>query len=137
MRRWMTGLEAHGLLARVVFPWVFLAGAFPLAAQEVIELPEEDHLFDTDFEEVYRVGSWTGDDWETFGRVTGVAFDPTGNLFILDRQAARIVVVDREGSFVRQFGRVGEGPGEFDGRRMGGLRRTRVSPCPPYGAQRR
>ena len=28
--------------------------------------------------------------------VTGLEFDPTGNLFILDRQAARIVVVDRE-----------------------------------------
>ena len=117
----MTGVRAHGLLARVVFPWVFLAGAFPLAAQEVIELPEEDRLFEADFEEVYRVGARTGDEWETFGRVTGVAFDPTGNLFILDRQAARIVVVDRKGSFVRQFGRVGEGPGEFDGRNISSL----------------
>ena len=116
MRRWTKGL------VRVVFPWVFMAGGVSLSAQEVVELPAEDRLLDTDFEEVYRVGAWTGEDWETFGRVTGVAFDPSGNLYMLDRQAARIVVVDREGGFVRQFGRVGEGPGEFDGRNTSSLR---------------
>ena len=105
----MTGVKAHGLLARVVFPWVFVAGAVPLSAQEVIELPAEDRLLDADFEEVYRVGARTGDEWETFGRVGGVAFGPSGNLYILDTQAARIVVADPEGRFVRQFGRVGEG----------------------------
>ncbi len=115
MRGWTKGLVG------VVFPWVFLAGGVPLAAQEVVELPAEDRLLDADFEEVYRVGALTGEDWETFGRVTGVAFDPSGDLSILDRQAARVVVVDREGGFVRQFGRVGGGPGEFDGRNRSSL----------------
>lgn len=115
MRRWTKGV------ARVVFPWVFVAGAVPLAAQEVVELPAEDRLLAGDFEEVYRVGAWTGEDWETFGRVKRVSFDPSGYLHILDSQAARIVVVDREGRFVRQFGGVGEGPGEFGGRNASSL----------------
>ena len=36
MRRWTKGA------AGAVFPWVFMAGAVPLAAQEVIKLPAED-----------------------------------------------------------------------------------------------
>ena len=114
MRCWTKGV-------RVVFPWVYLVGAVPLLGQEVIELPEADRILDASFEEVYRVGAWDGEDWETFGRVKRVAFDPSGNLYILDTQAARIVVVDRDGAFVRQFGRAGGGPGEFDGGNLNSL----------------
>ena len=88
--------------------------AAPLAAQQVIELPEEDRLLDADFEEVYRVGAVAGEDWETFGNVYDVAFDRDGNLYVVDTQGARIVVVNPEGGFVRQMGGVGQGPGEFD-----------------------
>ena len=49
--------------------------ASPLAAQQVVELPAEDRLLDADFEEVYRVGAVTGEDWETFGNVHDLAFD--------------------------------------------------------------
>ena len=101
-------------VAVVGFALVLSASAVPLAAQEVIELPAADRILDAEFEEVYRVGALTGEEWETFGRVRGLAFDPSGNLYVLDSQAARIVVVDPEGRFVRQFGRAGEGPGEFD-----------------------
>ena len=100
-------------VARSLFALVLAAGAVPLAAQKVIELPGEDRLLDADFEEVYRVGALTGEDWETFGNVYGLAFDRSGNLYVVDNQAARIVVVNTEGGFVRQFGGVGEGPGEF------------------------
>ena len=82
-------------------------------AQEVIELPAEDRRIEADFEELYRVGSMQGDDWDTFGGVAAVAFDATGNLYVLDGQAARITVVDLQGGLVRRIGRVGEGPGEF------------------------
>lgn len=98
----------------VVCACIFAVGAVPLAAQEVIALPAEDRLLDMDFEEVYRVGAGTGDEWETFGNVYGVAFDLSGNLYVVDTQSARIVVVNPEGSFVRQLGGAGEGPGEFD-----------------------
>ena len=86
-----------------------------LAAQEVIQLPAEDRLLEAGFEELYRVGSLQGGDWDTFGRVAAVAFDPAGNLYVLDTQAARISVVDLGGNLVRQIGREGEGPGEFIG----------------------
>lgn len=94
---------------------IVLAGVPPLGAQEVIELPAEDRWLDADFEEVYRVGSMQGDRWDTFGRVGAVAFDAAGNLYVVDTQAAGISVVDLQGNLVRRFGRVGEGPGEFDG----------------------
>ena len=81
--------------------------------QTTIELPADDRALSTDFEEVYRVGSFDGDLWETFGEVTGLSFDAAGNLFILDRQASQVTVVDARGTFVRTVGQAGEGPGEF------------------------
>jgi len=86
----------------------------PLATQQVVELPTADRLLDADFEEIYRLGSMDGDGWDTFGHVGGVGFDGDGNLYILDRVAARIYVVDQQGQLVRQFIGEGEGPGEFE-----------------------
>jgi hypothetical protein len=85
----------------------------PVAAQQVVELTGEDRALSADYEEAYRVGSFDGDVWETFGEIAGTAFDANGNLYIFDRQASRIVVVDPDGNFVREFGSPGEGPGEF------------------------
>ena len=82
-------------------------------AQEVIELPGEDRRLEADFEEVFRVGSALGEGWEEFGTVGRVGFDDAGNLHVFDRLAARVVVVNPDGDFVREFGRRGEGPGEF------------------------
>jgi len=85
----------------------------PVRAQETIQLPGEDRWLDADFEEVYRVGSLAGEDWEQFGRIAGLAFDGAGNLYVLDRQAARVVVVAPDASRLRTIGREGDGPGEF------------------------
>ena len=64
----------------------------------------------------YRVGSIDGDEWEIFGRVHFRAwFDESGNLHLMDDEAGRIVVVDQRGELVREFGRLGEGPGELSG----------------------
>ena len=87
--------------------------ALPLGAQEVIELPAEGTFLDADFEEIYRLGSLEGGGWDTFGRVAGLGFNAAGDLYILDTQAMRISVVDREGSLARRFIGEGEGPGEF------------------------
>ena len=84
-----------------------------LGAQQMVQLPAEDRPLDAGFEEVYRVGSVDGGDWDTFGRIGGVAFDAAGNLYILDTGAVRISVVDPRGELVRQFIGEGEGPGEF------------------------
>lgn len=85
----------------------------PSAAQEVIDLPGQDREIASNFEEVYRVGSFDGDTWETFGEIAGAGFDEAGNLYLLDRQAALITVIDPEGNYLKTIGGPGEGPGEF------------------------
>ena len=92
--------RSTAVVTRSLFALVLPAGAVPLAAQEVIELPGADRFLDADFEEVYRVGALTGEDWETFGNVYGVAFDRSGNLYVVDSGAARIVVVNTEGGWM-------------------------------------
>ncbi len=64
-------------------------------------------------EDVYTVGAYMGEDWESFGLLSDVAFDGAGNAHIVDMRADRIVVVAPDGSFVRMVGGSGEGPGEF------------------------
>ena len=89
----------------------FALGSPALLAQEVIELPAEDRILEPEFEEVYRVGSLDGDEWEQFSRVNAVGFGQSGNLYVMDDQGGRIVIVSQEGEFVRDFGRIGDGPG--------------------------
>ena len=96
--------------------WAVLAsllGATQASAQEVVELPAEDRWLEPDFEEVYRIGSLSGANWEQFGYVYEVAFDGAGQLYILDAQSSLITVVGPDGEFRRTFGGPGEGPGEF------------------------
>ena len=64
-------------------------------------------------EDVYTVGAYMGEDWESFGQIADVAFDGAGNAHILDTWADRIVVVAPDGSFLRMVGGSGEGPGEL------------------------
>lgn len=83
------------------------------AAQQSVEMPRRDRGLEPSLEEVFRVGTFDGDDWETFGEIRQVAFDGAGNLYILDAQTSRFVIVDRNGDFVRMWGQAGEGPGEW------------------------
>ena len=96
-----------------VFVLAGLAVSGPGAAQEIIDLPGQDRHLELDFEELYRVGSLSGADWEQFGTIRMVAFDGAGQLYIFDSVDDRITVVSPEGGFVRAFGRPGDGPGEF------------------------
>ena len=96
-----------------------LVAAPAIHAQQVVEVTGRDRQIDPDFEEVYRVGAVDGESWEVFSRVRKVAFDARGNLYVFDtgqsRQSAdlRILVFDPSGTFVREFGSKGDGPGEF------------------------
>ena len=104
-------------------PAVLMIAAFTpsLPAQQVIELPADDRPLDAAFEEVFRVGAISGESWETLGTVRSVAFDADGNLYLFDGSGGvtgpwlnpRILVYDANGTFVREVGRSGEGPGEF------------------------
>ena len=112
MRIWAIG----GMWVATAFAGV-LEGT-GVGAQEVVDLPAEDLPLLADFELVYRIGS-TGAvaEWEQFSTILGVGFDAAGSLYLLDgtgaRAARRGVVVDTSGRHVRNFGRPGEGPGEF------------------------
>ncbi|MYE92658.1 MAG: hypothetical protein F4238_04770, partial [Gemmatimonadetes bacterium] len=95
-----------------------VAGATGIGAQEVVDLPAEDSALPGDFELVYRIGSAGAvDRWEEFFTIQGVGFDDAGNLYLLDGAGTgggrRVVVVDSSGSHLRDFGRPGQGPGEF------------------------
>ncbi len=92
---------------------VLVVSGGALAAQEVIDLPAADRRLNANFDEVFRVGSMNGELWETFGEVSSTGFDAEGYLYIFDRQATRIVKVDRDGNHVSDIGRAGEGPGEM------------------------
>ena len=64
-----------------------LAATGSATAQEIINLPGEDRPLSPDFEEVYRVGSLMGADWEQFGNVHTVAFDGAGRLHVFTRNS--------------------------------------------------
>ncbi len=87
-------------------------------AQEVVDLPAEDRLLSPDLELVYRIGSAGAEaEWEEFSSVPSLWFDGEGNLHLMDQTGglgpARIVIVDPAAGLVAEFGRSGDGPGEF------------------------
>ena len=93
----------------------------PLRAQEVIALPAEDRPLDPTFEEVFRIGAVEGEPWEIFSTLAKVEFDAHGNLYLFDAvigtftpEGLRVLVFSAAGEYVREFGRMGEGPGEFN-----------------------
>lgn len=90
-----------------------LLSADAAAQDRVVRLPERDRALAGTPAQVFAIGRADGAAHETFGEVTGVAFDASDNLYVLDRQAARVMVYDRTGRFVRQIGSQGEGPGEL------------------------
>jgi hypothetical protein len=76
-------------------------------------LAEGDRPVDVEVEDVYRVGSLDGNAWDSFTRVTSMAFGDDGRLHILDPSQRRIHVVSETGEHLRSFGTPGEGPGEL------------------------
>lgn len=90
--------------------WLLFAAS--AQSQEVIQIPAEDRSLTPAFEEVYRLGTPSGDDWEQFGSVA-IAFDGVGRLYVLDHHVDSIFVVDPEGEYLRALGGPGDGPGEF------------------------
>ena len=109
-KHYLSRLSAPAALAAAC-----LLAPTPAAAQEIIELPGEDRMLELEVEELYRLGTLAGEDWEQFGEIESVAFDPAGNLLVFDRHETTqaIFVVGADGRLVRSIGGMGEGPGEF------------------------
>jgi hypothetical protein len=59
------------------------------------------------------VGVAEGPDEYQFGRITSIAADRAGVLYVADQVRSRIQVFDPSGRHVRTIGREGPGPGEF------------------------
>ena len=75
----------------------------------------EDRPLEADFEEVYRTGGIAAEGWDAFTEIADLDFDASGRLYIRDEtgSSTRIVVVDGAGGLAAEFGRMGDGPGEF------------------------
>ena len=48
-----------------------------------------------------------------FADITSVAVSSGGTIFVLDQKDMNVKIFDRDGKFLRTFGKAGEGPGEF------------------------
>jgi len=94
-------------------PLIPLFLGVPASAQNAVKLPTEDHVLGGAPAAVYGIGRDEGRDWELLARVTQVGFDQNDNLYVFDAGTSRLLVFDARGSFVRQIGKKGEGPGEF------------------------
>ncbi len=77
------------------------------------QISAQDRPLSGDLAEVYRAGGMNAAEWAFFQDSAQAAFDAAGNLFVLDRAAGHVVVIDPQGRLVRTFGRMGQGPGEF------------------------
>lgn len=113
-------MTARAVVAVAILVFVGLhRPCWAAAAQEVVYLPAEDRLLSPDLELVYRIGSAGAEvRWEQFSSIPSLGFDGAGNLHVMDRTGglrgqARIVVVDPAGGLAGEFGRSGDGPGEF------------------------
>ena len=73
----------------------------------------QDQPLTAGFPEVYRVGGLSAPEWAQFTNPNRMGFDASGNLYLLDDGASRVVVIGSGGQLVMTVGRAGEGPGEF------------------------
>lgn len=90
-----------------------LIAAAPAAGQQTVQVPVRDTPLRDQPTPVFTIGAEEGQSWELLDGVRAVAFDRADNLYVLDANNARVLMFDSRGRFVRQFGRRGGGPGEF------------------------
>lgn len=64
-------------------------------------------------EETLSIGVLEGDPAYQFGGIAAIEVDEAGFIYVLDPRVQRVAVFDSAGVFGREFGREGEGPGEF------------------------
>jgi 6-bladed beta-propeller len=100
-------------LLRSAVGLVAVLSSVTTAAAQTIDLPAADKGITGSAEKVFSVGKEEGQPWEVFSSIAGVAFDGSGNLYVLDRDNSRVVVFGPDGKHLRDVGSKGEGPGEF------------------------
>jgi len=68
---------------------------------------------DTEFIEDLSIGVIEGDENYIFSTPVDVDSDNEGNIYVLDYTECNIKKYDKNGNFIKLFGRKGQGPGEF------------------------
>ena len=63
--------------------------------------------------EELSIGVLEGEEEEMFGRISDIAVDEVGGIYVFDGQAPALRYYDAEGNYVRTLGGEGEGPGEY------------------------
>ena len=91
----------------------FIGAGLGAALAAASQMSAQDRPLSGDLAEVYRAGGLNAAEWAFFQDSAKAAFDAAGNLFVLDRAAGHVVVIDPQGRLVRTVGRMGQGPGEF------------------------
>jgi hypothetical protein len=74
----------------------------PLYAGPVLKLSED-----------LRIGDTEGRPDYTFGRISGIAVDNKGCIYVADDKNVQIKAFDAQGTYLRAIGRQGQGPGEI------------------------
>ena len=108
--RYRRTAELLGILSSV------LMFAIPVRAQHRFDIPDvqPDTLSFIHADTLWRVGNELNSaPEETFGWLAGMAVDHNGNILVVDGYAQVIRMFDGTGSFAKETGRKGRGPGEF------------------------
>jgi len=71
---------------------------------------EEDVL---SLEEELTIGKTIKGEKSAFVVISGIEVDSKEHIYVLDGRASSVIVFDKEGNHIRNFGREGQGPGEF------------------------
>jgi len=59
------------------------------------------------------IGEKEGREEYMFSRMESLDVDEEGNIYVLDSKESHVKVFDRDGKYIRTFGRKGQGPGEM------------------------
>lgn len=81
---------------------------------EVIKNPYEPLYgeIELELEEDLVIGNEVNEKFSFF-RMVDLEVDSAGNILILDQGNCRVIKTDKEGNYIKSFGRKGQGPGEF------------------------
>ena len=75
----------------------------PMYGEDVFSLEEELSIGEVEGREEYM-----------FSQIGNLAVDDEENIYVLDRKEFHIKVFDKDGEYLRTFGRKGQGPGELN-----------------------
>jgi hypothetical protein len=92
---------------------IVVEAGVPVAVNPSHPVPASESPRDIRFEEELTLGAGEDDSRYIFGDFIRFAADDEGNIYVLDRQSRSVRKFDASGAFLLQFGRPGQGPGEF------------------------